>query len=122
MPPAELRDYWRPDAPFGFELDVSSILFDGSQPIGTLLARKVQDLLVIDIRVVNLDQQLLRALGNVLLFRHMALQRDAHQNIRFMRFRAGATEHRETANVARRMGGREMPPRHVFSKLLLSLF
>ena len=118
MPPAELRDYWRPDSPFGFQLDLSSILFDGNQPIGAFLTRKAQDLLFIDIRVVNLEHQLLRALGNILLFRHMALQRDSHKNIRFMRFRAGATEHRETANLARRMEGREMPPRHIFSKSL----
>lgn len=118
MPPVELRDYWRPDAAAGFDLDLSSILFDGTHPFGTLLARRTPDSLYVDIRVVTHENQLLRALGNVLLFRHMALQRDQNQRIQQLKFRGGATEHPETANLARRMEGREMPPRHVYSRML----
>jgi hypothetical protein len=115
MPPAEVRDYWRPDA---FDLDLSSILFDGGLPFGTLLARRAVDSLFIDIRVVTHENQVLRALGNVLLFRHMAVQREQNQRIQWLKFRGGATEHRETANLARRMEGREMPPRHIYSRTL----
>ena len=118
MPPAELRDYWRPDAVAGFDLDLSSILFDGGHPFGTLLARRAPDSLYIDIRVVSHENQLLRALGNVLLFRHMALQREQNQRIQWLKFRGGAVEHPETANLARRMEGREMPPRHVYFRTL----
>ena len=118
MPPDELRDYWRPDTAAGFDLDLSSILFDGGHPFGTLLARRAPDSLYIDIRVVTHENQLLRALGNVLLFRHMALQREQNQGIQWLKFRGGATEHPETANLAQRMEGREMPPRHVYSRTL----
>jgi hypothetical protein len=118
MPPAELRDYWRPDAAAGFDLDLSSILFENGRPFGTLLARRSPDSLYIDIRVVSHENQLFRALGNVLLFRHMALQREQNQRIQWLKFRGGAAEHPETANLARRMEGREMPPRHVYSRTL----
>ena len=40
MPVGELADHWRADAPSGFELDLSSILFDGGRPLGAMLARK----------------------------------------------------------------------------------
>lgn len=118
MPPAELRDYWRPEAAAGFDLDLSSILFDGGRPFGTLLARRSPDSLYIDIRVVSQENPVLRALGNVLLFRHMAVQREQNQRIQWLKFRGGATEHRETANLAHRMEGRELPPRHVYSRTL----
>jgi hypothetical protein len=118
MPPAELRENWRPDAATGFDLDLSSILFAGEQAIGTLLVRKVQDSVYLDVRVVTHDNQLLRAIGNMLLFRHMALQREVNPNVVWLKFRGGATEHRETANVALRMGGREVSPRHVYAKIL----
>ena len=118
MPPAELRDYWQLDTAAGFDLDFSSILFDGERPFGTLLARRTPDSLYVDIRVVTHENQWLRALGNVLLFRHMALQRDQNQSIQWLKFRGGAAEHPETANLARRMEGREMLPRHVYSRTL----
>jgi hypothetical protein len=118
MPPAELRSYWRPDAVAGFDLDMSSILFDGKRPFGTLLARRAPDSLYIDIRVVTHENQLLRALGNMLLLWHMARQREQNQRIQWLKFRGGAAEHPETANLARRMEGREMPPRHIYSRTL----
>jgi len=118
MPPPELIENWRADLATGFDLDLSSILFAGERAIGTLLVRKVQDSLYVDVRVVTHENQLLRALGNVLLFKHMALQRDVNRNVVWLKFRGGATEHRETANLALRMGGREMSPRHVYAKTL----
>lgn len=116
MPPEELRECWRANSAFGFDLDLSSILFDGAQPLGTMLARRVRDALCIDIRVVRIENQLLRALGNVLLFHHMAARRGANKDLHRLEFRGGEVEHRETANLALRMGGRELPPRQVFAR------
>ena len=118
MPPPELRNYWRPDSAFGFDLNLSSILFHGERPLGILLVRKVRDALCVDVRVVQTEHQLLRAMGNVLLFYHMAAQREANRDLSRLEFRGGEIEHRETANLAFRMGGHELPPRHVFSKIL----
>ena len=39
--------------------------------------------------------------------------------IRRLQFRGGEMEHRETANLALRMAGKEMPPRHVFARDVL---
>lgn len=118
MPPAEVAACWRADLTLGFDPDMSSILFERDRPIGVLLARRKQDSLYVDIRVVAVKNQLLRALGNVLLFRHMAVQRQTNADIRLLKFRGGAAEHRETANLAMRMQGRELPPRHVLAKSL----
>lgn len=118
MPPSELRNYWRADCPFGFDLNLSSILFEGERPLGILLVRKVRDALCVDVRVVRTEHALLRALGNILLFYHMAAQRDANKELIRLEFRGGEIEHRETANLAVRMGGHELPPRNVFSKIL----
>lgn len=118
MPSAELRDYWRADSAFGFESDLSSILFDGARPIGVFLARKVRDVLCVDVRVVQAENRLLRSLGNIVLFHHTAQRHGPLGVIRCLQFRGGATEHLETANLALRMNGRELPPRHVFAKVL----
>jgi hypothetical protein len=118
MPPEELRDYWRPDSAYGFELDLSSTLFDGPRPIGTFLARRVRDTLFVDVRVVRAENRLLASLGNICLLYHAANRRRPNEGINQLQFRGGATEHRETANLAMRMDGRELPPRHIFSKSL----
>jgi hypothetical protein len=118
MPPEELRDYWRADSAFGFELDLSSTLFDGPRPIGTFLARRVRDTLCVDVRVVQAENRLLRSLANICLLYHAAKRRRPDEGINQLQFRGGATEHRETANLAMRMVGRELPPRHIFSKVL----
>ncbi|MGA2248513.1 MAG: hypothetical protein ABSH48_26405 [Verrucomicrobiota bacterium] len=118
MPPEELRHYWRADSVFGFEPDLSSTLFDGPRPIGTFLARRMRDALCVDVRVVQAENRLLRSLGNVCLLYHVARRRGPNEGIDQLQFRGGATEHRETANLALRMDGRELPPRHIFSKPL----
>ena len=118
MPPEELRDYWRADSASGFELDLSCTLFDGPRPVGTLLARRVQDALCVDVRVVQAENLLLRSMGNVCLFYHTVQQCGPDEGIGRVQFRAGATEHRETANLAMRMNGQELPPRHVLAKPL----
>lgn len=119
MPPSELRDYWRSDAALGFELEYSCILFDGPRPIGVLLVRQVQNTLCVDVRVVRAENRLLRSLGNIVLFYHIASRRDPYGPIHQLQFRGGATEHLETANLSGRMGGRELPARHFYSKKLL---
>jgi hypothetical protein len=118
MPPGELRDYWRADSAFGFELDLSSTLFDGPRPIGTFLTRKVRDTLCVDVRVVQAENRMLRSLGNVCLLYHVAKRWRPDGGINQLQFRGGTTEHRETANLAMRMDGRELPPRHIFSRCL----
>lgn len=118
MPPADLQRYWRGDAAGGFDPDLSAILFDGAQPIGTLLWRRSPTAYLLDVRVVTCENRRLRALGNLCLFRHASQRGDANGPIRFMQFRGGETEHRETANLALRMGGRELPPRRVLGKRL----
>ena len=119
LPPAELRNCWLPGHPLGFDLDLSCILFDGTRAFGTLLARRVGDTLGYEVRIVQEANPRLRALGNLCLFQHDMEQEDPGRTICRLRFRGGETEHRETANLAFRMGGRELPIRHVFAKTLI---
>jgi hypothetical protein len=118
MPPEEIRERWRADCPSGFELDLSSILFDGTLPIGISLLRHVQDTLCVDVRVVQAENRLLNSLGNAALLHHTAKLHGPVGIARRLQFRGGEVEHRETANLALRMGGRELPSRHVFSKVI----
>jgi hypothetical protein len=118
LPLAELRENWRADAARGFDLDLSSILFEGTRPIGTLLWRRSAEAYIVDVRVVVHENPRLRALGNLCLFRHACQNGDPRGPIRCMQFRGGESEHRETANLALRMGGHELPPRRVLRKQL----
>jgi len=118
LPLAELQQYWRPDFPFGFDLDLSAILFDGPQPIGTLLLRRSPEAYIVDVRVVAQENPRLRGLGNLCLFRHVAQHGDPLGPIRCLQFRGGEAEHRETAHLALRMGGRELAPRRIMGKQL----
>ncbi len=112
----ELHYYWQINSPGGMNLDESSILFAGMQPLGTLLIRSGPDTFYIDVRVVHLANRQLRALGNLMLFHHVTAQRPPGGPIRRLQFHGGEAEHRETANLALRMGGRELPPRHIYAK------
>jgi hypothetical protein len=118
LPLADLQQYWRTDSPFGFDQELSAILFDGPQPIGTLLWRRSPRAYLLDVRVVTCENRRLRALGNLCLFLHAAQRGDPEGPIRWMQFRGGETEHRETANLALRMGGQELPPRRILGKRL----
>lgn len=118
LPLAELQHYWRADAPFGFDMDLSSILFDGELPIGTLLCRRSPKAYILDVRVVTCENRRLRALGNLCLFLHGCQRGDPTDPIRCLQFRGGETEHRETANLALRMGGQELAPRRILGKRL----
>ncbi|MGA2246952.1 MAG: hypothetical protein ABSH48_18320 [Verrucomicrobiota bacterium] len=117
MPADEVRDRWRDDCPYGFELDLSAILFDGARPLGAFLMRRKLDVLCVDIRVVQTGNRLLNSLGNVALLRHTAATYgSARRDINHLQFRGGEMEHRETANLAMRMAGNELPPRHTFAR------
>jgi len=119
MQDGELKVCWREGSHSSFDLDLSSFLFDGPSAVGTVLTRRSQDALCIDVRVVRIANPRLRALGNACLLYHMASRCDPrHDSVRWLRFRAGETEHRETANLAFRMKGRELPPRHLLAKKL----
>ena len=119
MPPAEVGACWSEDSPAGFDLDLSCLLFNGARAIGALLARRVQEALCVDVRVVRIEHPRLRALGNACLLHHAASRCDPRRGpLPWLRFRAGEIEHRETANLAFRMKGRELPPRHVLGKKL----
>lgn len=118
MSAEELRRYWNVEPPLGFEPDVSGMLFEGLRPIGALLTRAVKDMFFVDVRVVQVENRRLRALGNMLLLRHVALHWKLDGLIQRLQFRGGEIEHRETANLAIRMGGHELPPRYIFAKRL----
>jgi hypothetical protein len=51
MPPAEVRHYWRPNSQFGFDLDLSCILFDSERPFGAFLLRRMGEVGYVDVRV-----------------------------------------------------------------------
>lgn len=119
MPADEVRDRWREDCPYGFELDLSAILFDGGRPIGAFLMRRKLDMLCMDVRVVRTANRLLDSLGNVALLRHTCVTLGpVPSDLNRLQFRGGEMEHRETANLALRMGGKELPPRHLFARSL----
>jgi hypothetical protein len=82
------------------------------------LVRRGSNALFVDVRVVLCQNHYLRALGNICLFRHIAERVAPDGSIQWLEFRGGETEHLETANLAKRMGGREMPERRVLGKKL----
>jgi hypothetical protein len=119
MTPKEVRSCWNRGEQGGFDPDLSGILFENGCAFGTFLGRRMGELLCIDIRVVNHPNPRLRALGNLSLFRHSMLKnRESSNPVRWLQFRGGELEHKETANLAKRMGGIELPLRHVLAKPL----
>jgi len=118
MPPAEIRHYWRADAQAGFELDLSCVLFDGERPFGALLTRRVGDGCYVDVQVVLEANPRLRSLGDLLLLYHGIQRLDPGGPVRWLWFRSGQTEHRQTANFALRMGGRELARAHLLARPL----
>jgi hypothetical protein len=118
MPPADICGHWRANSPAGFDLDLSCILFDGARPFGAFLLRRMADLLYIDVQVVQETNPRLRSLGDLCLLYHDAQRVNPDGPIHRIQFRSGETEHRQTANLALRMGGREISRCHVFAKTL----
>ena len=116
LPPPEVRRSWQPNTPHGFDLELSCILFDRERAFGTLLLRNTGELLYVEVQVVQEPNPRLRSLADICLIYHDASRTDPQGPIRRIQFRSGETEHRQTANLALRSGGRELPPRHVFSR------
>jgi hypothetical protein len=122
LSPAEVRAFWSKNSPGGFTLDLSCVLFDGERPFGAFLARRMGDVYYVDVQVVQEKNPILRSLGDLfmmyrmLILHHEAQSAGADVPIRWLRFRSGEIEHRQTANLALRMGGRELPPYHVMTK------
>jgi hypothetical protein len=82
------------------------------------------DVYYVDVQVVQENNRILRSLADWFMMYRMLLLHNAAQKsgadvpIRWLRFRSGEIEHRQTANLALRMGGRELPPYHVLGKSL----
>ncbi len=113
MPPDEIRAGWRWGEPTAFHPDISNILFEKEEAFGTLLARVKGDAACFDVRVVRHPDPRLGGLANLCMFHHCLKQYDPSDPVRRLQFRSGEHEHRETANLAMRMGGKELAPRHV---------
>jgi hypothetical protein len=124
MPPAELRSYWRAGSQFGFDFDLSCLLLDGERPFGAFLARRMGQGIYIDVQVIREPNSRLRSLGDLFMLHrmfvlyHEMLRIAAGRPIRWLWFRSGATEHRQTANLAFRLGGRELSRCHLLAKAL----
>jgi hypothetical protein len=124
LTPGEVHAFWRKNSSGGFTLDLSCVLFDGERPFGAFLARRLGDVYYVDVQVVQEKKPILRSLGDLfMMYRMFNLHQDAQRAgtdvpIRWLRFRSGEIEHRQTANLAIRMGGRELPPSHVLAKAL----
>jgi len=118
LPPAELELYWQSTFPGGFDTDASSFLLEDANRIGVFLTRASHDTFFVDVRIVQVENRQLRALGNLMLLHHFATHWDPNGPIGRLQFHGGEAEHRETANLAVRMGGKEMPSRHIYAKAL----
>jgi len=124
LPPAQVRGYWQRNSPGGFTLDFSCVLFDGERAFGAFLGRRMADICYVDVQVVREPNPVLRSLGDLFMMYRMLILHDealrAGRDIpcRWLRFRSGEIEHRQTANLALRMGGRELAPQRAMSKRL----
>ena len=118
MPPAEVCGYWRAGAQGGFEPDASCVLFDGDQPFGTFLVRRLAEGFYIDVQVVREANPRLRSLGDLLMLYHGIQRVPPDGPCRWLWFRSGQTEHRQTANLALRLGGRELARGHLLGRKL----
>lgn len=112
-----LQRFWVAPGQFGYDPEYSNILFDAETPLGALLVRNNSICLAVDVRVVNPITPRLRSLANLALFAHISrIASPTTTSIRTLAFRADENEHRETANLARRMGGREVAARHIYAR------
>jgi hypothetical protein len=98
----------------GYDKEHSNLLFDGDELLGALLVRTDPHCLAVDIRVVRSIATRMRSLANLALFAH--IQRVVGPTEwRVLAFRGDDAEHRETANLGLRMGGREVGRRHAYT-------
>ena len=120
LPPEELLHCWQSSGMAGFDLETSCVLFDGDRLFGAFLARRLGDVLYVDVQVVGESNPRLRSLADLCMLYHGADHAPPGGPIQWIRFRSGQNEHRQTANLAMRMGGRELPRMHVLGKRLNS--
>lgn len=113
--PEDLQLLWNLPPPRGYHRDWSPILFDGDEPIGTILVRSNGRCIAIDIRVVKPIPAKSRALANIALLGFI-LDQTAPNSPRVVAFRGDESAHRETANLAFRLGGHEVVQRYRFAK------
>jgi hypothetical protein len=118
MPLPDVRRCWTAGVASGFDPDLSCILFDSNTPFGAFLLRRSGDLLFIDVQVVDKANRQLRSLADLCLLYHAAQRLAPGGSIQRIQFRSGASEHRQTANLALRMGGREVSRGHVLGRSL----
>lgn len=110
-----LRNDWATPGARGYDPEYSNILFDSETPLGVLLVRVNPVCLTIDIRVVKPITARLRALANLSMFAHIQ-QVVTPTTWQVLAFRGDQIEHRETANLARRMGGQQVAVRHLYAR------
>ncbi len=109
-----LRRDWAAPGDHGFDPDLSNILFDGDVPLGVLLVRANQVCMAVEIRAVTPVRARLRSLANIALLGHVSrVATPTTSSIRTLAFRAREQDHKETANLALRMGGHEVAVRHI---------
>ncbi len=120
LPPEEIRHCWEAGAVDGFDLEMSCVLFDGQRPFGAFLTRRLGDILFVDVQVILEPNPRLRSLADLCLVYHVVRRVGPDGPIHWVRFRSGEMEHRQTANLALRMGGREVGRMHVFARRLRS--
>ena len=82
---------------------LSRILFQAGQPLGTMRARTDAGCVAVPVRVVKPVSSRLRSLAKLALFAHR-LPVTTPTTCRVARFRGDLVEHRETFNIARRIG------------------
>jgi hypothetical protein len=107
----DATEFWRHWHSPGDRFDprTSVLLFDGEELIGAMLVRRVPGAFLVEVRAVAMENPRLRALANLALLHASSKDTRNSEDPRICIFRAGELEHRETANLALRMGGREMP-------------
>lgn len=120
MPPAEICRRWRLPCPSGLDPELSCILFDGRRPFGAFLLRRIRDVLYIEVQVVREPNSRRRSLADLCLLHHAAQRVAPGGAVQRIQFRSGEAEHRQTGNLARRMGGRETGRRHLLGLRLKS--
>lgn len=114
----DVRHAWTPGAAAGFDLELSCVLLDGRRPFGALLGRCVGTLLFVEVQVIVEPNPRLRSLADLCMVHHLTSRVGPDGPLHKVCFRCGEKEHRQTANLALRMGGREVGRLLVLGKRL----
>ncbi len=90
-----------------FDPSLSIVLWDGNELLGALLIVRRPHVLMIEAIAMISSSPRLRAFGNIGLLHASLRNRSPEDFVTRYEFRAGATDHIQTANTALRLGGRE---------------